>query len=133
MQHGAEEAAEIQVTMENRVKVCLSCQDLKHRYGNPLVVLNLVKRSEKRPREMWLGREFEAAIEYANKQVSHLLHLLALQACMLKCVAILKCLAGRYHFVAGLLSQHEAHGLDGCENDRLQQIATKACRDCSLD
>ena len=40
------------------------------RYGNPIVVLNLVKRNEKRPREMWLGREFEAAIEYANKQVS---------------------------------------------------------------
>ncbi len=49
--------------------VRLSFQELKARYGNPLVVLNLVKRNEKRPREMWLGREFEAAIEYANKQV----------------------------------------------------------------
>lgn len=64
-----EDLAIIQGVVQTTEQVWFT-QDLKHRYGNPLVVLNLVKRNEKRPREMWLGREFEAAIEYANKQVS---------------------------------------------------------------
>ena len=48
-------------------------QDLADRYGKPLIVLNLVKVAEKRPRESILQSEFANAISYINKGVSPLL------------------------------------------------------------
>ncbi|KAI5075938.1 hypothetical protein GOP47_0010014 [Adiantum capillus-veneris] len=42
-------------------------EDLEKRYGNPIIVLNLIKKVEKRPREMMLRREFEIAVDYLNK------------------------------------------------------------------
>lgn len=45
-------------------------QDLADRYGKPLIVLNLVKGAEKRPRESILQSEFANAISYINKGVS---------------------------------------------------------------
>lgn len=52
--------------------VLLHLQDLADRYGKPLIVLNLVKGAEKRPRESILQSEFANAIAYINKGVSHL-------------------------------------------------------------
>ena len=48
----------------------MSVQDLADRYGKPLIVLNLVKGAEKRPRESILQSEFANAISYINKGVS---------------------------------------------------------------
>ena len=48
-------------------------QDLADRYGKPLIVLNLVKVAEKRPRESILQSEFANAISYINKGVRPLL------------------------------------------------------------
>lgn len=44
-------------------------QDVSARYGHPVVVLNLVKSAEKRPRETILRKEFAIAIAYINQQV----------------------------------------------------------------
>jgi hypothetical protein len=44
----------------------LHFQDLFKRYGGKVVVLNLVKAEEKRPRETILSKEFAAAIEFLN-------------------------------------------------------------------
>ncbi|WZZ10772.1 hypothetical protein YC2023_096693 [Brassica napus] len=41
-------------------------EDLVNRYGNPIIVLNLIKSVEKRPREMVLRREFAKAVGYLN-------------------------------------------------------------------
>ncbi|CAH9129772.1 unnamed protein product [Cuscuta epithymum] len=41
--------------------------DLARRYGNPIIVLNLIKTVEKRPREMMLRREFANAVGYLNQ------------------------------------------------------------------
>ncbi|KAJ4701195.1 Phosphoinositide phosphatase family protein [Melia azedarach] len=41
-------------------------EDLASRYGNPIIVLNLIKTVEKRPREMMLRREFANAVGYLN-------------------------------------------------------------------
>ncbi|KAL1224472.1 Phosphatidylinositol-3-phosphatase SAC1 [Cardamine amara subsp. amara] len=41
-------------------------EDLVKRYGNPIIVLNLIKTVEKRPREMVLRREFAHAVGYLN-------------------------------------------------------------------
>ncbi|AOA60652.1 Phosphatidylinositol 3,5-bisphosphate (PtdIns[3,5]P) phosphatase [Komagataella phaffii CBS 7435] len=41
--------------------------DLFHRYGSPIMILNLVKQREKSARESKLSREFENCIEYLNK------------------------------------------------------------------
>ncbi|XP_072990700.1 phosphatidylinositol-3-phosphatase SAC1 [Typha latifolia] len=41
--------------------------DLAQRYGNPIIVLNLIKTVEKRPREMMLRREFAHAVGYLNQ------------------------------------------------------------------
>eukprot|EP01114_Cavostelium_apophysatum_P020199 TRINITY_DN6706_c0_g1_i1.p1 TRINITY_DN6706_c0_g1~~TRINITY_DN6706_c0_g1_i1.p1 ORF type:complete len:811 (-),score=116.42 TRINITY_DN6706_c0_g1_i1:131-2563(-) len=41
-------------------------EHLFKRYGSPIVVVNLVKAEEKRPREMILGKEFSSAIEFLN-------------------------------------------------------------------
>jgi len=40
---------------------------LVKRYGNPLIILNLIKSVERRPREMILRVEFAQAVEYLNK------------------------------------------------------------------
>lgn len=42
-------------------------EDLEKRYGNPIIVLNLIKTVEKRPREMMLRREFANAVGYLNQ------------------------------------------------------------------
>ncbi|KAL2652583.1 hypothetical protein R1flu_020711 [Riccia fluitans] len=44
----------------------LHFQDLEQRYGNPIIVFNLIKTAEKRPREMMLRREFANAVGYLN-------------------------------------------------------------------
>ncbi|XP_050205895.1 LOW QUALITY PROTEIN: phosphatidylinositol-3-phosphatase SAC1 [Mercurialis annua] len=44
----------------------LHFEDLAKRYGNPIIVLNLIKTVEKRPREMMLRREFANAVGYLN-------------------------------------------------------------------
>ena len=53
----------------DRPALCVA-QDLADRYGKPLIVLNLVKVAEKRPRESILQSEFANAISYINKGVS---------------------------------------------------------------
>ncbi|KNA10151.1 hypothetical protein SOVF_146960 isoform A, partial [Spinacia oleracea] len=45
----------------------LHFEDLVERYGNPIIVLNLIKTVEKRPREMMLRREFVNAVTYLNE------------------------------------------------------------------
>ncbi|KAL8172570.1 hypothetical protein V2J09_024374 [Rumex salicifolius] len=49
--------------------------DLAERYGNPIIVLNLIKTFEKRPREMMLRREFANAVGYLNQILSEEKHL----------------------------------------------------------
>ncbi|XP_016694015.2 phosphatidylinositol-3-phosphatase SAC1 isoform X2 [Gossypium hirsutum] len=48
----------------------LHFEDLAKRYGNPIIVLNLIKTVEKRPREMMLRREFAHAVGYLNAILS---------------------------------------------------------------
>ncbi|GLT64543.1 hypothetical protein SLA2020_370290 [Shorea laevis] len=48
----------------------LHFEDLAKRYGNPIIVLNLIKQVEKRPREMMLRREFATAVGYLNTILS---------------------------------------------------------------
>lgn len=43
--------------------------DLRQRYGHPLVVLNLLKSREKRGREVVLRRELATAVSLLNAQV----------------------------------------------------------------
>ncbi|KAK1403689.1 Phosphoinositide phosphatase SAC1 [Heracleum sosnowskyi] len=45
----------------------LHFEDMAERYGNPIIVLNLIKTVEKRPREMMLRREFTNAVGYLNQ------------------------------------------------------------------
>ncbi|KAG5150824.1 hypothetical protein JHK84_027296 [Glycine max] len=45
----------------------LHFEDLAKRYGNPIIVLNLIKTVEKRPREMMLRREFANDVGYLNQ------------------------------------------------------------------
>lgn len=47
----------------------LHFEDLVERYGNPIVVLNLIKTVEKRPREMMLRREYANAVGYLNQSL----------------------------------------------------------------
>ncbi|CAN6678690.1 unnamed protein product [Malus baccata var. baccata] len=53
----------------------LHFEDLTRRYGNPVIVLNLIKTVEKRPREMMLRREFANAVGYLNQIFSEENHL----------------------------------------------------------
>lgn len=53
----------------------LHFEDLAKRYGNPIIVLNLIKTVEKRPREMMLRREFANAVGYLNAILSEENHL----------------------------------------------------------
>jgi hypothetical protein len=50
---------------------CLHFEELAERYGGPIVVLNLVKSSEKIARESILRRELALAIKYCNKKVNN--------------------------------------------------------------
>lgn len=43
--------------------------DLRERYGDTVVVLNLLKGRERRPRETLLRREFAAAVTALNRKV----------------------------------------------------------------
>jgi phosphatidylinositol 3,5-bisphosphate 5-phosphatase len=47
----------------------LHFEDLMKRYGSPIVVLDLVKQSEKREREVRVGNEFRHGIEYINTHI----------------------------------------------------------------
>ncbi|KAJ9537430.1 hypothetical protein OSB04_030163 [Centaurea solstitialis] len=47
----------------------LHFENLVRRYGNPIIILNLIKTKEKRPRESLLRLEFAHAIELINKDL----------------------------------------------------------------
>ncbi|URD91941.1 SAC domain containing protein [Musa troglodytarum] len=47
----------------------LHFENLVKRYGNPIIILNLIKSEEKKPRESILRAEFANAIEFLNKDV----------------------------------------------------------------
>eukprot|EP00934_Nitzschia_sp_Nitz4_P008021 Nitzschia sp. Nitz4//scaffold1_size375055//278359//282522//NITZ4_000307-RA/size375055-augustus-gene-0.689-mRNA-1//1//CDS//3329541138//8011//frame0 len=47
----------------------LHFEDLIKRYGSPIVVLDLVKQSEKREREVRVGNEYRHAIDYINTSI----------------------------------------------------------------
>ena len=47
----------------------LHFEDLFKRYGSPIVVLDLVKQSEKREREVRVGNEYRHAIDYINMSI----------------------------------------------------------------
>ncbi|CAL9106632.1 unnamed protein product [Musa acuminata var. zebrina] len=47
----------------------LHFENLVKRYGNPIIILNLIKSEEKKPRESILRVEFANAIEFLNKDV----------------------------------------------------------------
>ncbi|KAM1836172.1 hypothetical protein ACFX14_018130 [Malus domestica] len=48
----------------------LHFENLVKRYGNPVIILNLIKTQEKRPRESILRTEFANAIDIINKDLS---------------------------------------------------------------
>ncbi|GAV70974.1 Syja_N domain-containing protein [Cephalotus follicularis] len=48
----------------------LHFENLVKRYGNPIIILNLIKTQEKRPRESILRQEFASAIDFINKDLS---------------------------------------------------------------
>ncbi|XP_077236470.1 phosphoinositide phosphatase SAC3-like [Tasmannia lanceolata] len=48
----------------------LHFENLVRRYGNPIIILNLIKTHEKRPRESILRAEFANAIDFINKDLS---------------------------------------------------------------
>ncbi|XP_073043906.1 phosphoinositide phosphatase SAC3-like isoform X1 [Primulina eburnea] len=48
----------------------LHFENLAKRYGNPIIILNLIKTIEKKPRESILRAEFANAIEFINKDLS---------------------------------------------------------------
>ncbi|KAK7291771.1 hypothetical protein RIF29_07180 [Crotalaria pallida] len=48
----------------------LHFENLAKRYGNPIIILNLIKTHEKRPRESILRAEFANAIDSINKDLS---------------------------------------------------------------
>ncbi|WOL02658.1 phosphoinositide phosphatase SAC3-like [Canna indica] len=47
----------------------LHFENLVKRYGNPIIILNLIKSREKRPRESLLRAEFGNAIDFINKDL----------------------------------------------------------------
>ena len=44
-------------------------EDLFQRYGSPVIVLDLIKQSEKREREVRVGKEYRHAIDYINTSI----------------------------------------------------------------
>eukprot|EP01018_Ginkgo_biloba_P027956 Gb_28006 [translate_table: standard] len=53
----------------------LHFENLAKRYGNPIIVLNLIKTYEKKPREATLCAEFANAVELINRDLSEANHL----------------------------------------------------------
>ncbi|KAL6861880.1 hypothetical protein ACP4OV_017580 [Aristida adscensionis] len=53
----------------------LHFENLRSRYGNPIIILNLIKTREKRPRESILRREFDRAIKIINNSLPGEKHL----------------------------------------------------------
>ncbi|XP_072952707.1 phosphoinositide phosphatase SAC3-like isoform X1 [Typha angustifolia] len=53
----------------------LHFKNLASRYGNPIIILNLIKRCERKPRESLLRREFDKAIKFINRDLSEENHL----------------------------------------------------------
>ncbi|KAH8505530.1 hypothetical protein H0E87_012672 [Populus deltoides] len=53
----------------------LHFENLAKRYGNPIIILNLIKTQEKKPRESILCTEFANAIDHINKNLSEENHL----------------------------------------------------------
>ncbi|KNA09861.1 hypothetical protein SOVF_149670 [Spinacia oleracea] len=53
----------------------LHFENLAKRYGDPIIILNLIKTIEKRPRETILRTEFANAIEFINKNLPEEKHL----------------------------------------------------------
>ncbi|KAJ6825400.1 phosphoinositide phosphatase SAC2-like [Iris pallida] len=53
----------------------LHFENLVKRYGNPIIILNLIKTREKKPRESILRAEFANAIDVINKDLSEENHL----------------------------------------------------------
>ncbi|CAN8270169.1 unnamed protein product [Cochlearia groenlandica] len=49
----------------------LHFENLTKRYGNPIIILNLIKTREKRPRETILRAEFANAIRVINKEIGN--------------------------------------------------------------
>lgn len=49
-------------------------EDLLQRYGSPVVVLDLVKQSEKREREVRVGNDYRHAIDYINTSIHDAKH-----------------------------------------------------------
>ncbi|URE48886.1 SAC domain containing protein [Musa troglodytarum] len=47
----------------------LHFENLVKRYGNPIIILNLIKSREKKPRESLLRAEFANAIDFVNKDI----------------------------------------------------------------
>jgi len=47
----------------------LHFEDLFKRYGSPIIVVDLVKQSEKREREVIVGNEFRHAVDYLNHHI----------------------------------------------------------------
>ncbi|GLT56190.1 hypothetical protein SLA2020_292520 [Shorea laevis] len=60
---------------QNYAATRLHFENLAKRYGNPIIILNLIKTQEKKPRESILRQEFANAIEYINKDLSEENHL----------------------------------------------------------
>ncbi|KAL8466407.1 hypothetical protein ACS0TY_035489 [Phlomoides rotata] len=56
---------------ENYEATKLHFENLAKRYGNPIIILNLIKTREKKPRESILRAEFANAIEVINKDLAH--------------------------------------------------------------
>ncbi|XP_057504875.1 phosphoinositide phosphatase SAC2-like isoform X3 [Actinidia eriantha] len=53
----------------------LHFENLVKRYGNPIIILNLIKTREKKPRESILRAEFANAIAFINKELTEENHL----------------------------------------------------------
>ena len=47
----------------------LHCESLVERNGNPIIILNLIKAFEKKPREAALSTEFASAIELIDRNL----------------------------------------------------------------
>ncbi|XP_057415757.1 phosphoinositide phosphatase SAC3-like isoform X2 [Lotus japonicus] len=54
---------------ENYQATRLHFENLVKRYGNPIIILNLIKTHEKKPRESILRTEFANAIDFINKDL----------------------------------------------------------------
>ncbi|KAK1280159.1 Phosphoinositide phosphatase SAC2 [Acorus gramineus] len=54
---------------QNFEATCLHFENLVKRYGNPIIILNLIKTREKKPRESILRSEFANAIDFINKDL----------------------------------------------------------------